>query len=287
MTHEWGVLIVLYLFLGGMSAGLLVLSAAATLFAPERLERTAVIGAALAPWPVAIGAGLLVFDLGQPFYFWKLFVGFAPRSPMWLGTWLIALFCVLSIAYATTFLFGPGTWRRRLAWFALPLGAALALYTGVLLGVLVSRPLWNTPLLAQLFLVSALSSACALLLITVGNGATAHERHVLARTDAVLIVLELVVLCWMVVAARTSTAAASTAASVIVSGSFAWVFWTAVVLLGLLLPLGIELVELAGPRRAVRLAHVERLAAVSPALVLLGGLALRVVMVYAGQASRL
>jgi formate-dependent nitrite reductase membrane component NrfD len=285
MTREWGILIALYLFLGGMSAGLLMLSAAAALFAPERLQRTAAIGAALAPWPVIVGAGLLVFDLGQPFYFWKLFVAFSPRSPMWLGTWLIALFSVVSLIYATTFLFEPETWRRRLAWAGLPLGAGLALYTGVLLGVLVSRPLWKTPLLAQLFLVSALSSACALLLITLGRGTAGHERHVLARTDAVLIVLELIVLSWMMITARTSVAAASTAASLVVSGSFAWVFWTAVVLLGLLLPLGIELAELAGPRRTDRL--VGRLVSAAPAFVLLGGLALRFVMVYAGQVSHL
>ena len=296
MTHEWGVLIVLYLFLGGLSAGLLMLSAAASLLAPGRFPRASSVGAALAPWPVALGAGLLVFDLGQPFFFWKLFVAFAPSSPMWLGTWLIAIFCGVSAVYATTFLpaaISPWStraldrWRRRLAWAGLPLGAGLALYTGVLLGVLVARPLWNTPLVAQLFLVSALSTASALLLIVARRGAAPHERRALAKADVALIATELAVLGWMVVAARTSTSAAAAGASLIVSGSFAWVFWSAVVLAGLLLPLALELIELAEPPALHASVRLARFVAAAPALVLFGGLALRWVMVYAGQASRL
>jgi formate-dependent nitrite reductase membrane component NrfD len=239
---------------------------------------------------VAIGTALLVLDLGRPFYFWKLVVAFAPQSPMWLGTWLLTLFLLVSVPYAALFLpaaawFCETTWlqrqRRRLAWAALPLGAGVGVYTGVLLGVLVARPLWNTPLLAQVFLVSALSSGAALLLAAPGSP-PADERHVLARIDALLIVVELCLLAWMLVDARTSTASTANAAALLRRGAYAWVFWIAVVGLGLCAPLALELITMRHHGR-----WVMRVAAAAPVLVLTGGLALRWVIVYAGQSSGL
>lgn len=296
MTHEWGLLIVLYLFLGGLSAGLLVLSTVATLAGGRRFDRVAAVGAWTAPAPVLLGTGLLVLDLGQPFYFWKLLVALEPRSPMWLGTWLLTIFSLVSVPYANLFL--PGSlrvwtpddiprWRRRLATAGLPLGLAVGIYTGVLLGVLVARPLWNTPLLAQLFLVSAMSSAAALLLVLLRRVATDREHRALARADAALIALEMAVLAWMIVDARTSTASADGAVTLLMYGAFGWVFWLGVVGLGLLLPLALETLALTADAAWPRWAWVVRAEAVAPAFVLIGGFALRWVVVYAGQASAL
>src|SRR5213079_768961 len=75
-TVEWGFLIVNYLFLGGLSAGLFFVSALATFLyrieEPSPYTRIARLGAFLAPWPVMIGCGLLVFDLGHWYRFYKL-----------------------------------------------------------------------------------------------------------------------------------------------------------------------------------------------------------------------
>ena len=67
MKHiEWGYLIVSYLFLGGLSAGLYFVSALATLLRKDgedpSYSRIANLGALLAPWPVMIGSFLLIFD---------------------------------------------------------------------------------------------------------------------------------------------------------------------------------------------------------------------------------
>lgn len=68
-TIEWGFLIVNYLFLGGLSGGLFFVSALATFLykieEPSPYTRIARLGAFLAPWPVMIGCGLLIFDLGH------------------------------------------------------------------------------------------------------------------------------------------------------------------------------------------------------------------------------
>lgn len=296
MTHEWGLLIVLYLFLGGLSAGLLALSALATLFGGERFRRTACVGAWTAPWPVLAGTALLVFDLGQPFYFWKLLVALEPQSPMWLGTWLLTIFSMVSVPYANLFLpvsirvWAPDDvprWRRRLAIAGLPLGLGVGIYTGVLLGVLVARPLWNTPLLAQLFLISALSSAAALLLLLLRHAATEQEHRALAGADAALIAVELGVLAWMLVDARTSTASANAAVTLLTHGAYGWVFWLGVVGLGLALPLVLETAELTSGANRPGWQWLAQGAPTAPLFVLIGGFALRWVIVYAGEVTAL
>ena len=296
MTHEWGLLIVLYLFLGGLSAGLLAVSALATLFGGERFNSTARVGAWTAPWPVLAGTALLVLDLGQPFYFWKLLVAWEPRSPMWLGTWLLTMFTMVSLPYAGLFLpVSTAIWRpedvarmrQRLAFAGLPLGIGVGIYTGVLLGVLVARPLWQTPLLAQLFLISALSSAAALLLVLLRRAASEREHRALAGADAALIAVEILVLAWMLIDARTSTASANAAVGLLTHGMYGWVFWLGVVGLGLLLPLSLETAELTAGADRPGQTWLAKAAPAAPPFVLLGGLALRWVFVYAGQATEL
>lgn len=296
MTHEWGLLIVLYLFLGGLSAGLLAVSALATLCGGERFGSTARVGAWTAPWPVLAGTALLVLDLGQPFYFWKLLVAWEPRSPMWLGTWLLTMFTMVSLPYAGLFLpVSMAIWRpedvarmrQRLAFAGLPLGIGVGIYTGVLLGVLVARPLWQTPLLAQLFLISALSSAAALLLVLLRRAASEREHRALAGADAALIAVEILVLAWMLIDARTSTASAKAAVGLLTHGMYGWVFWLGVVGLGLLLPLSLETAELTAGADRPGQTWLAKAAPAAPLFVLLGGLALRWVFVYAGQATEL
>src|SRR5438094_3717510 len=88
---EWGILIVNYLFLGGLSAGIFFVSALAT-YLQQRDEaayaRIARYGAMMAPWPVAVGSLLRIFDLWSWYRFYKLFVHFRWQRPMSFGSCL-------------------------------------------------------------------------------------------------------------------------------------------------------------------------------------------------------
>src|SRR5574341_1154014 len=183
-TIEWGFLIVSYLFLGGLSAGLFFASALATLFQKEEESsygRIALAGAWLAPWPVMLGCLLLVFDLGKWYRFYKLFLHVRWVSPMSIGSWLLMLFIGVALVYLFSWLTAEqrawifsrlprrlaflsvlnrdiSGWRRALAAIGLPVSVGVGIYTGVLLGAVQSRPFWNTNLVAQMFLFSALST---------------------------------------------------------------------------------------------------------------------------------
>ncbi|MCP5049221.1 MAG: polysulfide reductase NrfD, partial [bacterium] len=82
----WGLLIVVYLYVGGLSAGLFLLSSVLTFVRNERLRPLARTAALIAPWPVILGATLLIFDLGQPLRFWRLFSTIEWASPMSIGS---------------------------------------------------------------------------------------------------------------------------------------------------------------------------------------------------------
>jgi formate-dependent nitrite reductase membrane component NrfD len=205
---------------------------------------------------------------------------------MWIGSWLLAVFALVALFYAYLHLPGgwrrwpvrqPAAWRRRCALAGLPLGFAVAVYTAVLLGVLVARPLWNTPLLSVIFVLSALSSGTAALILI----APARARHVIARWDLLAIGAETLVIAALLLFGAVSSRSAHNAVALLASGDYAGLFWIGVVFAGLVVPSAIEL-------WAARRLHPSRVATIVAAwLVLAGGFLLRFVIVYAGQQSAL
>jgi len=319
-NFEWGILVVNYLFLAGLSAGAFAISSFATYIGGPHFRRVARIGALVAPWPVAIGVGVLVLDLGRPFAFYNLFLIVQYTSPMSIGSWLLTGFIFLALAYAALWVPAPfdgllrlpsrvgdllhysrwtllsqntiRRWRAILAAIGFPISLGVGIYTGILLGAIPSRPFWNTPMVAQLFLFSAMSSGTAtVLLITALLGARhehgyEEERRLLVSTDMVLIVLEIFMIVPFLLHHALSTQSSASSIELILGGEYTGWFWIGVILLGILLPLAIEGYELFPvilKEGAARYSLI--LSATSAVLVLVGGFVLRFVFVYAGQAS--
>jgi formate-dependent nitrite reductase membrane component NrfD len=163
------------------------------------------------------------------------------------------------------------------------------MYTGVLLGAIPARPMWNTPMIAQLFLMSAMSSGVATVLLVASLMRTHHlhsERHFLVSFDAMLIVLEILMVIPFFLHQSLSTWSSAQSLNFIMGGPYTLTFWGGVVLLGLLIPLaieGFELFPVIWQEQAVKYSRLW--GGLSAALVLVGGFALRYVFVYAGQVS--
>src|SRR5512142_1092678 len=104
---EWGLLIVNYLFVAGLSAGAFAISSFATYLGGPHFRRVAQIGALIAPWPVILGVGVLVLDLGRPLAFYNLFMTVQYTSPMSIGSWLLTLFIIISLIYAALYVPAP------------------------------------------------------------------------------------------------------------------------------------------------------------------------------------
>lgn len=309
--HEltWGLPVVAYLFMAGLGAGALTTSASVLLRGGPsgKYFDVARYGAFIAPIPVALGSALLVLELGSfQAGHWFRFLNLYKvinLSPMSLGTWLLTAFLMVSVVYAYTFLSRnplPGDTRdmlRRLsAWVGIPLGIGVAVYTGVLLGALPSRPFWNSPVLAMLFLLSSISTGIAAIILVrallkrkVQSDTQTHNYNetgfLLSATDTLLIGLELLALFLFVMYAHLTIGNAKAAIAVImVGGELSTLFWFWVVVIGLLVPALIEL-ALIVPRIVYQKAFYSHRTVdiLVPVSVLIGGFMLRYVVVIAGQ----
>lgn len=289
----WGLMIVIYLFTAGLSAGAMLTSNLAFLKNREQYERIARWGAFVAPFPIAIGTGMLLLDLGSPFNFYQLFLTLQVRSAMSYGSWAILLFTGLSFVNLYLWLperyhilKWPGQierWQRKLAKVMPVLSLIVASYTGVLLEE-AARPLWNIVLLPVLFLVSALSTGVAAVILAAAlshkNRIQHHELRVLTLVDMILILVELALFLGIILMQQAASAAQRLASGSLLFGTYAWMFWLMIVVCGLLLPFSLEMLELKG-RIQLRWALPATFG--SSLLVLLGGFFVRYVLTYAGQ----
>jgi protein NrfD len=290
--HIWGWEIPVYLFLGGLAAGLLVLPA---LLEMSRGDRHLSVSARAMPFAalvlISMGMVALFLDLEYKVHVWRFYFALMPASPMSWGSWILMLVYPAGLLLGLLLLSseqrrwlpqsrrvtGFFNWihrqRKVILWSAIVSGVALGTYTGLLLGTLGARPAWGSTLLGPLFLVSGLSTAAAfMMLMRPGQ----DERRRLARWDINLIVLELVFIGLFLMTLSTGGQVSRAAAGEFLGGQWTAVFWSLVVVIGLLIPLALEIIE-----------HKKhsRPASITPVLILLGGFALRWILVVAGQAS--
>lgn len=323
--HVWEWQIPVYLFFGGLVAGLMII-AGVRLITVRPQQREALVCCTIGPLIglafLSLGMFVLFLDLAHKFYVWRLYTTFQVTSPMSWGSWILLLVYPALLANALAHLpeAMPALAKRfpvLVVWsdFILArvrlvvgigianvlVGISLGIYTGILLGTLGARPLWNSALLGPLFLFSGLSTAAALLhgilvLTTPDERLPAFADFllsslqrlvqarpldrkaapVLAGADNSFLTIELALLGLFLIGQLTSTAVHQQAASLLLTGSYAGVFWVFVVGLGILLPLVLQTLELQN-----RIRHT-----LAPSvLVVFGGMALRIILVYAGQES--
>ena len=289
--HAWHGEVAVYLFLGGLVAGLMVLLGAYRLWRPEAARSRAL---ALLPWlgPVLLSIGMLFLwlDLANRLNVLRFYYILRPLTPMSWGAWILLAVYPALILFAWTE--SPADlrsrWLARLPWLTrlsdwavarsraiafanLNLGILLAIYTGILLGAFAARPLWNSPLLGPLFLASGISSGAALILLQrLGN----EERRLASIVDMGVIGAEIGIVALWLVGLAVGGQSAKQAVGIFFGGPFTAAFWSLVVAMGLIVPFVAEAIEYK--RR-------ETPGRASALLVLSGGFALRWIVVFAGQ----
>lgn len=265
---------------------------------------------------LVLGVLCLAMDLGR-FDRLALIAFAAPANLLVIGTWSLALcagFAVLSLVWWIGWRSGrsarAASGAGLVLWRILQLGTLAAAlvaigYTGLLLASMSAVPLWHSVWLPVLFVLSSLSCGIALVVLAslfLGT-ASPFKRTVvlLVRIDRVVLLLEMAALgiwlasVWMGAGGSEEafdpehgTAAAAFASVVeLIAGGYAVPFWCGLVGAGLVLPLVAETVWLALARRprgdqgAIALSGAASVSALS---VLVGGFALRAVVVGAAMA---
>ncbi len=292
ILHIWGWEIPVYLFLGGLVAGFMIIAGYFTLkghhkhsyFSSFYLPHLSLV-------MLTAGMFALFLDLEHKLYVWRLYTTFRFTSPMSWGSWILVL--VYPTLLMNSLVSVPASFRNRIRLFDklsdrinthrfavksigvanMIVGGVLGMYTGVLLSSLGARPLWSSSMLWILFLVSGLSAAAALVHLITSDKV---ERELLAKADNGFLVFELLVFALFFLGMISSTRVHQEAAAMLLNGSLAPVFWVFVIGLGILVPLFIQLLAVN---------HKIRHTAAAPIMVIVGGLILRFVIVYGGQVS--
>ena len=167
-TVTWGLYIVVFMFLVGVSAGGLIVVAGSELVGSHRLDSLNRLAVIVSGTAVAAAAVSIIPDLGRPWLAWQMIVSPQPMSPLVWDMLVISIY--LAIAAADLWILTrPKPMARSLrimAMVALPAAVLVHSVTAWIFGFLVARPFWNTAILAPLFISSALVSGTALVLIT-------------------------------------------------------------------------------------------------------------------------
>jgi polysulfide reductase chain C len=284
----WEWYIVWYFFLGGLAGGAYLIGTLLRLVGDPRDEGVARLAFLVAFPAMVICPLLLTLDLGRPSRFWHMLIdsrtgvpNFKYWTPMSLGAWALLLFGIFATLSFIEVLFKEGYVRNApargvaalmsggsghlLTIVGALLGLFIAGYTGVLISVS-NQPIWSdTWTLGGLFLASGLSGAAGILaMLARGRSDTASTQGKLTRADAVFILLELILLVafFVTLGALASRLLAPR-----------WLALWALVAVGTIIPLAMTR-RATGHRGAPVLAGF---------LVLLGGLALRIVVVFGAQ----
>ena len=285
---EWGWLIALYFFFGGLAGGSYFLASLIDLFGRSQDRPLSHLGYYIAFPCIAISGLLLTVDLGRPERFWHMLIEsntyrplFKPWSPMSIGSWALMIFGIFALvsflgALADAERIPWAAWRKvhppsLLGRFIAAIGGIfgfyVAGYTGVLLAV-TNRPIWSdTPLLGLLFIVSAASTSAALMILLAEKSRwTMPGLLDLHRMDAWVIALEFIVLIALIISLGP----------VLRAWLNAWglLLLFGVIGLGMVLPLALYW---RSEKRG------EQNMTTTAALVLIGGLILRLVIVFSAQ----
>jgi len=302
----WDWRVSLYLFLGGLSAGLAVMATILHLRKGGELVKDEPAGY-LAPLlvPVILGVGMLFIflDLERKLNVYWLYLTVQPLSPMSWGSWGLLVFFPVSGLFALATL--PDDLLNRpalaplqklslrmrellfpLAALNFGMGIFIGIYTGVLLSSFVARPLWNSAILPVLFLTSALSVGAALMIMIVRTNAA---KLWFTKMDIWLIVGEMVLLPLFFYGQYTSPGAHRESILPFFSLSHDYFFYgCSMLILFVIFPISLVLKMLE-----IKEDHVGELTPaalikmnLSAIFVLLGGLIIRFTFVYAGQLSR-
>lgn len=302
----WDWPIAIYLFLIGVSAGMVVVS----LLVKRRvlgdeaaqsglLKSTAII----APLAVIFGLFILILHLTRPWTFWKLMLFYSSRSVMSLGVMLFQVYMVVlliwlavifrhwlaallqpyaKLNWVSTVLNRIAPLERKLEPFMLFLAVALGAYTGFLLSALKSYPLLNNPVLPVLFLFSGVSSGiAAMVLCAVTFFKEPIDSPALAfvhRLEKPVVWLELFLLLAFFTGLWFGGGQKEVSVAVALGGGFwAAMFWFWVIGCGMVLPMALN--QYCSHRIRHRVSFLLTVSGLS----LFGVFVLRFFILYAGQ----
>ncbi len=248
VEHEMplGIPIATYFYLTGLSAGSFIISTLAYGFGMLKFKPLGKIGVVMATCLLIIAPMILLIDLEQPFRFWHLIMYLRITSPITWGTFLLSLYPMNCMVYGYFMFKGDLKRTKIFGLIGIPLALLVHGYTGFILALGKARVLWNTAIMPPIFLVSAMVSGLAMMILVViikdfiiqrGKEPNRELIYALGKFLVASIVLDLILIGIDLSVLLTSTTEAYRAALMLLNGQFSFLFLGVELLLGAIIPL--------------------------------------------------
>ncbi|MBU2702349.1 formate-dependent nitrite reductase membrane component NrfD [Sporomusaceae bacterium BoRhaA] len=272
----WGWLLAVDIFLAGMGGGMLVIIGILDLFIGT--GRTSLLGNLLAPVFIGIGASILILELGRPFQALRVFMN--PKATLTIGAWFMSFAITFGFVYASfgidMFFWSGWVFARKIfAVLCMVCGLVVASYPGVLLGRHKGRPFWNGPGMIILFLLSSLVTGVAAHILSgfvLPPSTLTDVLGTFPKLAAGLLTFQLLLWFGYILVKRSGgTSAEAIASQRWIKGDLSSIFQIGFLLLGTLLPL------------VLTLSSSQSTQAIGAALVLLGGIIMRILVIRGGE----
>ncbi len=208
LQHDWGWLIAVYLFLGGIAGGAYTIAAINSFFG-KSLEFSTTVGLWISFPALLIGTLFLMIDLGSPS---RAFLAGMKPGTSWIarGTWILSVFLILSFLHLVLLRFtniaetGSGI-INIIAIAGIVFAICTMAYTGILLSASKGIPFWRSGIVPVVFVISAIVTghfAVMLGVILFGDaGALLESLQTMALEAVGLVVLEVLAIVFFLQAA--------------------------------------------------------------------------------------
>ena len=249
---SWGLYIAMFMFFVGLSAGGLIVASSASVFHVAQYKKVALPAVVLSTVCICCASMFILIDLGGVQRVWQMLLSPNFASPLMWDMCVITLYLVVNIVYLRFMTSKkPGAEKRVavLSRFALPIAILVHSVTAWIFGLEMAKEGWYSAIMAPLFVVSAMDSGLALLLLSLlgldkaGWFKTDHKLIAsLAGLLATCVAIDaFLVGCEVLTMAYPGASGAETLA-IMATGATAPFFWAEVVI-GLLVPFCIRRVR--------------------------------------------
>ena len=242
---SWGLYITCFMFFVGLSAGGLIVASSASVFHVKEYKKVALPAVILSTVCICLAGMFVLIDLGGIQRIYQLLLSPNVMSPLFWDICVISLYLVINVIYLVFMLSKKSGAQDRVAIvsrFALPVAILVHSVTAWIFGLELAREGWYSAIMAPLFVVSAMDSGLALLLLSLmglnRSGLFKTDKKLLSNLAGLLAVCIAIdgffVGCEILTMAYPGAAGTETLA-IMATGATAPFFWFEIVA-GILIP---------------------------------------------------
>ena len=241
---SWGLYITCFMFFVGLSAGGLIVASSASVFHIAQFKKVAVPAIILSTVCICCAGMFVLIDLGGIQRIGNILMSPNPLSPLLWDICVITCYLVINILYLYFMTSKRANPRivSIISRFALPIAILVHSVTAWIFGLEMAREGWYSAIMAPLFVVSAMDSGLALLLLSLmglnKSGRFKTDKKLLSNLAGLLAVCIAVdgffVGCEVLTMAYPGAAGAETLA-IMATGATAPFFWFEIIV-GVLIP---------------------------------------------------